>query len=208
MGETRARLKIYGTDGKAIELEALVDNGATFTNVPKEMADSLGLKAQYETEVELADGRRVKRCLALAEVELEGVRRPVLVAIGEEGERALIGYTYGQPFPPSRFGSGSTRVYRDCATGGVDPGGDRQGTRRGGALPSNRGMGGEHQDYKVHNAASRRDRHDCDPRGCKGPYHGDLDHLDHRAKGRLAPAVFRCVRGANHLTSQLRVWRE
>jgi len=26
-------------------------------------------------------------------VELEGVRRPVLVAIGEEGERALIGHT-------------------------------------------------------------------------------------------------------------------
>jgi len=93
MGETRARLKIYGPDGKAIELEALVDSGATFTKVPKEIADSLGLKARYETEVELVDGRRVKRGLAGAEVELEGVRRPVLVAIGEEGERALIGYT-------------------------------------------------------------------------------------------------------------------
>jgi len=93
MGETRARLKVYGPDGKAIELEALVDSGATFTKVPKEVADSLGLKAQYETEVELADGCRIKRGLAGAEVELEGVRRPVLVAIGEEGERALIGYT-------------------------------------------------------------------------------------------------------------------
>jgi len=93
MGETRARLKVYGSDGKAIELEALVDSGATFTKVPKEMADSLGLKSRYETEVELADGRRIKRGLALAEVELEGVRRPVLVTIGEEGERALIGYT-------------------------------------------------------------------------------------------------------------------
>ena len=93
MGETRARLKVYGPDGKAVKLEALVDTGATFTKVPKEVADSLGLKAQYETEVELADGRRIKRGLAGAEVELEGVRRPVLVAIGEEGERALIGYT-------------------------------------------------------------------------------------------------------------------
>ena len=93
MGETRAWLKVYGSYGKAVELEALVDTGATFTRVPKEVADSLGLKAQYETEVELADGRRIKRGLAGAEVELEGVRRPVLVAIGEEGERALIGYT-------------------------------------------------------------------------------------------------------------------
>ena len=93
MGETRTRLKIYGSDGNAIELEALVDSGATFTKVPKEMAHSLGLKSRYGTGAELADGRRIKRGLAGAEVELEGVRRPVLVAIGEEGERALIGYT-------------------------------------------------------------------------------------------------------------------
>jgi len=93
MGEARTRLKVYGSYGKAVELEALVDTGATFTKVPKEMAHSLGLKARYETEVELADGCRVKRGLALVEVELEGVRRPVLMAIGKEGERALIGYT-------------------------------------------------------------------------------------------------------------------
>jgi len=87
------QLKIYGSDGKAIEFEALVDTGATFTKVPREKADLLGLKVRYETEVEFADGRRVKRGLALAEVELAGVRRPVLVAIGEEGEMPLIGYT-------------------------------------------------------------------------------------------------------------------
>ncbi|MEM4216735.1 MAG: aspartyl protease family protein [Candidatus Methanomethylicaceae archaeon] len=93
MGETRAQFKIYGADGKAIELEAIVDTGATFTRVPEPLAVKLGLKAQYETEVELSDGRKIKRWLALAEVEIEGVRRPVLVAIGNEGEQALLGYT-------------------------------------------------------------------------------------------------------------------
>jgi len=48
----------------------------------------LELEAKYETEVELGDGR----VLTLAEVEIEEVRRPVLVAIGEE-EKPLIGYT-------------------------------------------------------------------------------------------------------------------
>lgn len=91
MGETRAPFKIYGINGKVAELEALVDTGATFTKIPETAARELKLEAQYETEVELADGRRVKRGLALAEVELEGVRRPVLIAIG--GERPLIGYT-------------------------------------------------------------------------------------------------------------------
>ncbi|MGB9873253.1 MAG: aspartyl protease family protein, partial [Anaerolineae bacterium] len=93
MGETKVQFKIYGADGKSMELEALVDTAATFTKVPESVAVKLGLKAQYETEVELGDGRTLKRGLALAEVEIEGVRRPVLVAIGGEGKRPLLGYT-------------------------------------------------------------------------------------------------------------------
>lgn len=93
MGETRARLRVYGKDGKTQELVALVDTGATFTKIPKALALSLGLVPEYEAEVELSDGNRIKRALALAEVEIEGVRRPVLVALGEEGETPLIGYT-------------------------------------------------------------------------------------------------------------------
>jgi len=93
MGETKARFEIYGANGKSAELEATVDTAATFTKVPESVAARLGLKAQYETEVELSDGRTIKRGLALAEVEIEGVRRPVLVAIGGEGERTLLGYT-------------------------------------------------------------------------------------------------------------------
>ncbi|MDD3493833.1 MAG: aspartyl protease family protein [Candidatus Bipolaricaulis sp.] len=93
MGETRARLRIYGEDGKVSEVEALVDTGSTFTKIPQHLASALGLQVKYGTEVELADGRLVKRGLALVEVELEGVRRPMLIAIGGEEERPLIGYT-------------------------------------------------------------------------------------------------------------------
>lgn len=91
MGETRAQFEINGADGKAIQLEATVDTAATFTRVPESV--KLGLKAQYETEVELSDRRILERRLALADVEVEGARRPVLVAIGGEGERVLLGYT-------------------------------------------------------------------------------------------------------------------
>ena len=56
------------------------------------MVARLELEAKYETEVELGDGRVIGRRLTLAEVEIEEVRRPVLVAIGEE-EKPLIGYT-------------------------------------------------------------------------------------------------------------------
>ena len=41
----------------------------------------------------MGDGRTITRRLALAEVEIHGVRRPVLVSVGEDGEHPLVGYT-------------------------------------------------------------------------------------------------------------------
>ena len=93
MGETRTSFKIYGINGQAFEMEAVVDTGATFTKIPRALVPALELQVNYETAVELGDGRQVKRGLALAEVEIEGVRRPILIAIGGEEEKPLIGYT-------------------------------------------------------------------------------------------------------------------
>ena len=91
MGETWIRFKIYGIDGKSTELDAIVDTGATFTKIPLYVANELGLEAKYETKVELGDGHIITRKLAPAEVEIEDVRRLVLVSIGEE--KPLLGYT-------------------------------------------------------------------------------------------------------------------
>ena len=92
MGQTIASLRVYGSFG-SIGLEALVDTGATFTKVPRSIVEQVGLDERYETPVELGDGRNITRPLALAEVEVEGVRRPVLVAIAEGDETPLLGYT-------------------------------------------------------------------------------------------------------------------
>jgi len=92
MGETRIHFKVYGVNGKVADFEAVVDTGATFSKIPESEAARLELEAKYETEAELGDGRVIGRKLALAEIEIEGVRRPVLVTIGEE-EKPLIGYT-------------------------------------------------------------------------------------------------------------------
>ena len=92
MGETRVPLKLYGPLG-SVEIEVLADTGATFTKIPKEAVAKLGLEVKYEAPVELADGRIISRHLALAEVEIEEVRRPVLVAVAENEERPLLGYT-------------------------------------------------------------------------------------------------------------------
>ena len=92
MGQTTLSLILHGPLGSQ-PLTALVDAGATFTRVPRPLAARLGLQETYETPVELGDGRVVTRPLTLAEVEMEGVRRPVLLALSGDGERPLVGYT-------------------------------------------------------------------------------------------------------------------
>jgi len=55
--------------------------------------EKAGIRPTYATDVELANGQTTKRRLGLAEVEIDGIRRPVLVSFGEPEERALLGYT-------------------------------------------------------------------------------------------------------------------
>lgn len=93
MGDTRTKIKIYGANGKFAELEVLVDTGATFTKILKSIVSEIGLEPKYEREAELGDGRTVSRKIAVAEVEMEDEKGSIPVAIGEEGERSILGYT-------------------------------------------------------------------------------------------------------------------
>ena len=92
MGETRAKVKVYGNRGWK-EVDALVDTGATFTNIHTSVAEEIGIEPKYDTTIELADRRLVQRRLGLAEIEFNGVRRPVLIAFSPDTEEPLIGYT-------------------------------------------------------------------------------------------------------------------
>jgi predicted aspartyl protease len=92
MGETRVKFRVYSGE-QYTELEGLVDTGATFTKIPRSAASKIGLHTKYEAEVMLGDGRTMKRGLAPAEVEIEGVKSPILIAIGGDEEMPIIGYT-------------------------------------------------------------------------------------------------------------------
>ena len=92
MGQTIVPIIIYGPAGSR-RCDGLVDTGATFTKLPRGIAEEAGLEVFREIPVELADGRTITRPLAQVEVEIQGVRMPVIVAIAENGDRPLIGYT-------------------------------------------------------------------------------------------------------------------
>ena len=92
MGQTLVTCTVYGPAGSQ-SIEGLADTAATFTKVPRALAEQVGLAAVYEAPVQLGDGRTITRPLALADVEIQGTRMPVLVAIAADGEQPLIGYT-------------------------------------------------------------------------------------------------------------------
>ena len=93
LGATYVRIGIQGNRGE-VELEALADTGATFTKIPRRHAEKIGLEAQFETVVRLSPtGATVPRSVGYANIKVEGVRRLVPVAFGEDNEPSILGFT-------------------------------------------------------------------------------------------------------------------
>ena len=76
---------------KKVSGKFLVDTGAAYTVVPKDMAEKLSLKPTKTQEFTLADGTSVKRKLSHAMVEINGDKAPSTVVIGERDDSPLIG---------------------------------------------------------------------------------------------------------------------
>ncbi|MBI2060120.1 MAG: Retroviral aspartyl protease [Nitrospirae bacterium] len=91
MGETRARIKVTGfIPNGSVEIETLVDTGATYTTLPKKSLPA-GIRPEREITLELADGRVIRRHVANVLVELEGIRAANPIILGQEGDAVLIG---------------------------------------------------------------------------------------------------------------------
>jgi len=72
-------------------IEAVVDTGASYTQVPRSILEGLGIKATEQAEFTLADGRSVARGLAEAYVRLDGKIRATLCIVGDDRAEALLG---------------------------------------------------------------------------------------------------------------------
>ena len=73
MGETYITMKVHGPNGSEELGNVLVDTGATFTKIPLDYAQRIGIIPEYEVEVELGDGRKSKRQIGYARVEIQGI---------------------------------------------------------------------------------------------------------------------------------------
>ncbi len=75
-----------------VEVEALVDTGATLTVVPRRLAEELGLRVTGRTQVETAAGR-ISLERTRIRLELEGREELVPALISDVIDKVLIGVT-------------------------------------------------------------------------------------------------------------------
>ncbi len=90
MGLVSVIAKVSGPEG-SVELEFLVDSGATYSLLPEAIWRKIGLKPKKEMSFSLADGssmiRKISECLF--EFGEDEAHTPVI--LGEGGDEALLG---------------------------------------------------------------------------------------------------------------------
>ncbi|MFI5267179.1 MAG: hypothetical protein ACHQ7M_07365 [Chloroflexota bacterium] len=92
MGTFNVTIEVGDRDGARWQtMEALVDAGATFTVVPREAWESVGLQASHQLPFELGDGRRVELDPAEAQIRIDNQARIGYVVAGERGTMPLLG---------------------------------------------------------------------------------------------------------------------
>src|SRR5437773_3592059 len=73
MGHFRVSVQVGRRGGERFaRLDALVDTGSTYTWVPRDMLQLLGVTAEEQWPFELANGREVRYPVAWAEVRISG----------------------------------------------------------------------------------------------------------------------------------------
>ena len=81
-------------DGSAsIDAEAVIGTGSTFSLIPEDWAEQLGLPLLGEDDMELADGTTRRMRLAAVWIEMQGRTRVITTTLGPPGATPLIGAT-------------------------------------------------------------------------------------------------------------------
>lgn len=92
MGHFRVQVEIGNPAGGGFEtLDALVDTGATYTWLPREVLERLGIQPEEEWPFELADGRQVMYGVAWIRIRLNGRSQPTIAVFGNPGSEPLLG---------------------------------------------------------------------------------------------------------------------
>lgn len=92
MGTLKVTIEVGDPHGRTFEeLDVIVDTGSTFTAVPGEALERLGVPFWRSFPSETADGRIVPVNVGQTTVRLEGMELTTQVIFAQEGEPSLLG---------------------------------------------------------------------------------------------------------------------
>ena len=74
-----------------VELEGLVDTGATFAVVPRPILESLGIRPSRQARFSLGNGQIVQYDVGEARIRLAGMDGPTFCVFGEPDTEPLVG---------------------------------------------------------------------------------------------------------------------
>ena len=76
---------------KSVEVEAVIDTGATMVVLPKDIVEELGLRKMREVKVRYANNKETKPIYGVVNIELKGCSANLDVLVEEKGSQPLIG---------------------------------------------------------------------------------------------------------------------
>ena len=92
MGTFYHEMQVLSANGDRVEtIDALVDTGASYSQVPGSLLRSLGISPTDTVEAELADGRIVEDPIAEVRVRIAGLETFTWVTFGPENVAPLLG---------------------------------------------------------------------------------------------------------------------
>ena len=92
MGHFRVAVQVANRAGERFEpIEALVDTGATYTWIPRDVLTQLGVTPEEEWPFELADGREVRYPVAWILIRIGERAQPTIAVFGEPASEPILG---------------------------------------------------------------------------------------------------------------------
>ena len=92
MGTFYHEMQVLSANGDRVEtIDALVDTGASYSQVPGSLLRGLGISPTDTVEAELADGRVVEDLIAEVRVRIAGLETFTWVTFGPENVPPLLG---------------------------------------------------------------------------------------------------------------------
>ena len=92
MGHFKVPVQVGSRTGDHLEtINALVDTGATYTWIPRDVLERLGVTPEEEWPFELADGREAEYPVAWVSIRIGTRTQPTIAVFGERGSEAILG---------------------------------------------------------------------------------------------------------------------